>query len=262
MGITNFKDNYNNLKNIISDKTENSNYSYNKFTNNNNSNENDNEYIADETIENNIEIQEDENLTSNLTTCKKSEEITTSKSRYQDINVLKSSNNLLNDLNKGNLKENDYIYDDSIRIIKYISEGAQAKVYLGLIEEINKYVAIKRYTLIDADENLIEKICFECDSIKTLDHPNIIKYFDVEINNFNSFITVDLIMEYVKGFSLKEYIFTEDFQMKLHKEEKLDKIKFIVRSLLEGINFLHNNKIIHRDLKVNFFFKFFSQKIF
>lgn len=82
------------------------------------------------------------------------------------------------------LNEGDYIYDNSIRIVKYIAEGAQAKVYIGLIEEIDKYVAIKRYTLVNYDDVMIEKIEAEFENVRGLEHPNIIKYFDIEFNNF------------------------------------------------------------------------------
>ena len=85
------------------------------------------------------------------------------------------------DLNIVNyLQEDDYIYDNSIRIIKYISEGAQAKIYLGLIEEINKYVAIKRYTLPKYDKEIIDKITKEFETIKNLENEHSVKYFDVD----------------------------------------------------------------------------------
>jgi len=175
-----------------------------------------------------------------------------SRSCEQEINILKSANNLLNEFNKGNLQSGDYIYDDSINIIKYISEGAQAKVYLGLIEEIDKYVAVKRYTLLEYDDSLIDKVITECEIVKKLEHPNIIRYFDVEINNnLNNMTVIDLIMEYVEGFSLKDFILNEEFTKQKSIADKLKTIKFIIRNLLEGISFLHNNKIIHRDLKVN-----------
>ena len=85
------------------------------------------------------------------------------------------------DLNNVNyLKEDDYIYDNSIRILKFIGEGAQAKIYLGLIEEIDKYVAIKRYSLPRYDKEVIDKISKENEIIKCLENEFILKYFDVD----------------------------------------------------------------------------------
>jgi hypothetical protein len=80
------------------------------------------------------------------------------------------------------LKEGEYIYDDSIKIVKFLGEGAQARLYIGHIEEIDKLVAIKRYSVNKMDQNLAEKIGQECDMLKQLDNDNIIKYFDVELN--------------------------------------------------------------------------------
>jgi len=165
------------------------------------------------------------------------------------IKILKTCNNMFIEGSKSDLKANDYIYDNSIKITKYLSEGAQAKVYLGHIEEINKYVAIKRYSIIENDEDLIEKINEECEFIKSLDHSNIIKYYDIDINYCNNFTSIDLIMEYVEGYCLKDYVRSEDF-IYLEKDQKEKMIKFIIRNILNGIEYLHNNKIIHRDLKV------------
>jgi len=169
-------------------------------------------------------------------------------SNYKKSNIFKSGN--ITQYTKGCLNVNDFIYDESIRIIKYISEGAQAKVYLGLIEEIGKFVAIKRYLLVHADEELIEKVTLECEFVKKLEHSNIIRYFDIEINYYDDITTIDLIMEYVQGFSLKDYLTTDEFVNKLNEQEKREKIKHITRNILEGISYLHVNKIIHRDLKV------------
>jgi hypothetical protein len=80
------------------------------------------------------------------------------------------------------LKEGDFIYDNSIKIIKFLSEGGQARIYLGLIEEIDKFVAIKRYNMPNYDQHFVEKIMLECEMLKSLEHDNIIKYFDIEVN--------------------------------------------------------------------------------
>jgi hypothetical protein len=107
-----------------------------------------------------------------------------------DIDHLASNLNsrLIIDNNNFTLKEGDYIYDYSIKIIRFVSEGGQARIYLGLIEEIDKYVAIKRYSMPNYDQTLVDKIMVECEMLKSLEHDNIIKYFDVENNNYSDVI--------------------------------------------------------------------------
>jgi len=156
-----------------------------------------------------------------------------------------------------NQDEEEHIWDGSIKILNFLSEGAQAKVFLGQIAETESYVAIKRY-LINYNEEHLNKILEECELIKSIEHNNIIKYFDVEYNiiqeevksnEYNPKIMsrIDLIMEFVDGYNLKEYL--SKFSSGV-SGLPLSDVKLIVRSILEGIKHLHDNKIIHRDLKV------------
>lgn len=154
-------------------------------------------------------------------------------------------------IEKADLDDGEYIYDDCIKILDFIAEGAQAKIYLGLIEEIDKYVAVKRMN-IKYDKVLLEKIESECEMVKKLEHPNILKYFDIEVTAEEyeededvppAICNIDIIMEFIDGFNLKELV-------KKEGTIPMEKIKFITQKILEGLLYLHENKIIHRDLKV------------
>jgi hypothetical protein len=161
-----------------------------------------------------------------------------------------------------NIEDNpdgDYIWDNSIKIVKYISQGAQAKVYLGLIMETESLVAIKRY-FIDYNEDDLNRILEECELVKALEHENIVKYFDVEhviieeiIDNSCKFMCrIDIIMEYIEGMNLKDFVKKNS---KGNMGLEMTKVKYITKSILKALKYLHENKIIHRDLKVRIIFK-------
>ena len=79
---------------------------------------------------------------------------------------------------------------------------------------------------------------FYCFSQFYLDHPNIIKLFEVhETRN-----SIYLIMEYLDGGEFFDYL------MEKGKFELTDACK-IMRQLLEGLKYLANKNITHRDIK-------------
>ncbi|SCO60690.1 serine/threonine protein kinase, putative [Plasmodium berghei] len=80
--------------------------------------------------------------------------------------------------------------------------------------------------------------------IKKIDNENIIKIYDVLENQSHFFI----IMELCEGTDLVDYVSNENISF--------EKIKDIIFQLLSGISALHDNFIIHRDIKLdNLMFK-------
>jgi hypothetical protein len=260
INIINFnKKNINNINNIYQKKDSELIYEKDQFYNEKNININSEEDENEEDFLNNFfrnKINNDdynsdkENNNNNI----EKNSFKKKQSREIEINVIKNNTNMQIE-GKGellDLKFGDFIYDDNIKIIKYLSKGAQATVYLGHIVEIDKFVAIKRFLIIEEDNenDLLEKIYSECEFIKSLDNENIIKYYDIEVINKDNYTKIDLIMEYLEGYNLKDFLKSEDF-IYLDKEEREKLIRIIIKKVLNGLAYLHENKIIHRDLKVN-----------
>ncbi len=84
----------------------------------------------------------------------------------------------------------------------------------------------------------IRSIESEVNLLKKLDHPNIVKY----IEYIQTKKHINIILEYVEGGSL-HYILKQSGKMGEHL------VFIFVKQILEGLVYLHNQGIIHRDIK-------------
>ena len=125
------------------------------------------------------------------------------------------------------------------KYIKNIGEGTFGKVKLAIRKLTGEKVAIKVL-----QKNLItnpkqyERIQNEIKYLKLLNHPNIIKIYEV-IENDSSFF---IIMEYAIGGELFNYIVLKE---KLSEKET----SFFFYQIIQGVRHIHLKKICHRDIK-------------
>lgn len=123
--------------------------------------------------------------------------------------------------------------------IKKLGEGGFGKVYLVRQKMNNKYYTIK---FLNHNSNNVKDINFlfkEINILMRLKHPQIIELYSFCLTDENEFA---LIMEYIPGGTLKEYI----KKNKLLDEEEA---KIILKQILEIILYCHKMNIIHHDLK-------------
>ncbi|CDW82534.1 calcium-dependent protein [Stylonychia lemnae] len=109
-------------------------------------------------------------------------------------------------------------------------------------EDEKKVVAIKAIAKQRLDQDMIKHIRSEMKILNTLDHPNIIKYYE----DFENDTHIFLVMELFEGGTLYEKMIKLVDRKKTFSE--FDAC-LIIEKLLRAIAFCHENNICHRDLK-------------
>ncbi|CED82756.1 pkinase-domain-containing protein [Phaffia rhodozyma] len=126
----------------------------------------------------------------------------------------------------------DYIFGNKI------GRGQFGVVYRALNIDTGETAAIKQIQLDGLGEEEIDRLMKEVDILRRLDHPAIVKYSGVVRNRD----TLNIILEYAENGSLGSTIRTFG---KL--SEKL--VASNVMRILEGLHYLHDQKVVHCDLK-------------
>lgn len=131
------------------------------------------------------------------------------------------------------------ILGNRYEIIEKIGGGGMSYVYKAKCRVLNRFVAIKilRDELI-SDPDFVAKFKQESLSAASLAHPNIVNIYDTGIDGDIYYI----VMEYVKGETLKKYINRKG------RLSELEAVK-ITKQVAEALKHAHSNNIIHRDIK-------------
>ena len=135
-------------------------------------------------------------------------------------------------------KKDNTILNGRYKIIRPVGYGGMAEVFLAHDELLDRNVAVKM--LRDqflSDKELLEQFQREAKSAARLVHPYIINIYDVVSDGNNQYI----VMEYVDGVTLKEY-------MQEHKLSLNAVLEIGVR-LADALQHAHSHKIIHCDIK-------------
>lgn len=129
--------------------------------------------------------------------------------------------------------------DGRYEITELIGVGGMAEVYKGVDVIDNKPVAIKILKKEYAEnEEFLRRFRNESKAIAVLSHPNIVKIYDVGFSEKLQYI----VMEYIDGITLKEYI--EDEKVLTWK----DTVHFVIQ-ILRALQHAHDKGIVHRDIK-------------
>jgi serine/threonine protein kinase len=120
-----------------------------------------------------------------------------------------------------------------------LGQGGMATVYLAENQLLGNKIAFK---LLNKEfihhENIRKRFLAEARSMARMTHPNIIKVTDL----IDEGETVAIVMEYVEGESLKEFI---ERKGKLSNQE----IQSLFSQMLDALGYVHAQNLVHRDIK-------------
>ena len=133
---------------------------------------------------------------------------------------------------------------DDFEIGKILGKGAYSSVVLVKRHKDSKTYAMKRVKISQLSPKDKQNALNEIRILASLSHINIIGYKEAFFDDITQ--TLNIVMEYAEDGDLQSKI-------KSNKKKKLffseETIWNILIQILEGINYLHENKIMHRDLK-------------
>ncbi|KAL6067248.1 mitogen-activated protein kinase kinase kinase NPK1, variant 2 [Balamuthia mandrillaris] len=117
-----------------------------------------------------------------------------------------------------------------------IARGGFGDVYMGFKD--GQFFAIKQIELQRADGKFLAAIQQEIEVMKTLNHPNIVRYLGtLQQDKF-----MNIFLEFIPGGSLQTLI----SRFGALNERT---IRIYTRQVLLGLAYLHDNNIVHRDIK-------------
>lgn len=129
-----------------------------------------------------------------------------------------------------------------------IGKGTYGRVYLGMNATTGDFLAVKQVEVsakaAGNDKNkmkeLVAALDLEIDTMKDLDHVNIVQYLGCERKE----TSISIFLEYISGGSVGSC---------LRKHGKFEEpvVSSLTRQTLSGLAYLHREGILHRDLKAD-----------
>ncbi|XP_055428719.1 mitogen-activated protein kinase kinase kinase 19 isoform X3 [Bubalus kerabau] len=185
---------------------------------------------------------------------RKSEEFSISDMKYTSRRIERYSNGFrrydkevrfFNSHEKKTFSENSLKYEESILWTKgeILGKGAYGTVYCGLTSQ-GQLIAVKQVALDTSDklatEKEYQKLQEEVDLLKALKHVNIVAYLGTCLEEN----ILSIFMEFVPGGSISSII---------NRFGPLPEMVFCkyTEQILQGVAYLHENCVVHRDIKGN-----------
>lgn len=132
------------------------------------------------------------------------------------------------------------VFDHRYEVQQKIGVGGMADVYRGKDTLLGRPVAIKiLHQNFGSDQDFVARFKREAQAAGKLNHPNVVSMYDVGFDQGFHYI----VMEYVSGCTLKEYIQHHGDQVTVQEAVK------ITVAIAEGLEHAHMMGIVHCDIK-------------
>ena len=131
---------------------------------------------------------------------------------------------------------------DNYKVGKVLGKGAYGKVHLGLHKLANMFVAMKSMSKkkLKEGKNNKAKVDNEVELLKTIDHPGIVKLYEIFETDEHYLIIIEL----CPGGDMIGYV-------RRRKKLPEDLARHFFLQLMRTIEYLHANDISHRDIKLD-----------
>ena len=135
---------------------------------------------------------------------------------------------------------------NNYKFIYEIGKGSASNVYLAVNEKTNELFAIQQISFEKITEkSSMENFKRELKLLNSFNNENIIKILGIEKTKNNIY----LVLEYCNGGNLMEYKKYYEYHYKKQMNELY--IQKILKQIINGLEYMHHKKIVHRDIKLD-----------
>ncbi|PRQ17036.1 putative protein-serine/threonine kinase CMGC-CDK-PITSLRE family [Rosa chinensis] len=122
-----------------------------------------------------------------------------------------------------------------------LGEGTYGVVYRARDEQTGEIVAMKKVKMDNRDEGFPITSLREINILLSCNHPSIVGAKEVVVDKDGDILMVMEYMDYELKFLMES----------MEQRFSIGEVKYLVKRLLEGVKYLHDNWVLHRDLKTS-----------
>jgi len=140
----------------------------------------------------------------------------------------------------------------SLRLARYkriekVGEGTYGVVYKAEDTQNGSIIALKKIRLENEDEGIPSTSIREISLLKELNHPNIVRLYDVIQSHKQLYLVFEFLNEDLKMHCDTIRRTLRESKMPYYLHPKI--VKSFMYQIVKGIAFCHSHRILHRDLK-------------